>query len=79
MFLLDCCFVQLEYYCLYKILKYADLLPYRKTDYIFDIDKFTSFEGKTGIYAVYTATRMKSILNKFSTGKEVLKLLFCSA
>ena len=54
-------------------LKYADLLPYRKTDYIFDIDKFTSFEGKTGIYAVYTATRMKSILNKFSTGKEVLK------
>lgn len=45
-------------------LKFSDLLPYRKTDYIFDVEKFTSFEGKTGIYAVYTATRMKSLLNK---------------
>ncbi len=54
-------------------LKYADLLPYRKTDYIFDIDKFTAFEGKTGIYAVYTATRMKSLLTKLSSGNEILK------
>ncbi len=54
-------------------LKYADLLPYRKTDYIFDIDKFTAFEGKTGIYAVYTATRMKSLLTKLSSGSEILK------
>ncbi len=45
-------------------LKYSDLLPYRKTDYIFDVDKFTSFEGKTGVYAVYTATRLKSLLSK---------------
>ncbi len=45
-------------------LKFADLLPYRKTDYIFDVEKFTSFEGKTGIYAVYTATRLKSLLKK---------------
>lgn len=56
-------------------LKYADLLPYRKTDYIFDVDKFTSFEGKTGIYAVYTATRMKSILNKLSNNNEIIKLI----
>lgn len=48
-------------------LKYADLLPYRKTDYIFDIDKFTSFEGKTGIYAVYTTTRIKSLLAKLDS------------
>lgn len=48
-------------------LKYADLLPYRKTDYIFDIDKFTSFEGKTGIYAVYTTTRIKSLLTKMAS------------
>lgn len=48
-------------------LKYADLLPYRKTDYIFDIDKFTSFEGKTGIYAVYTTTRIKSLLSKLES------------
>lgn len=48
-------------------LKYSDLLPYRKTDYIFDVEKFTSFEGKTGIYAVYTTTRLKSLLSKVST------------
>ena len=54
-------------------LKYADLLPSRKTDYIFDIDKFTSFEGKTGIYAVYTATRMKSLLNKMNYSSTTIK------
>ncbi|MCH5167583.1 MAG: arginine--tRNA ligase [Erysipelotrichales bacterium] len=54
-------------------LKYADLLPSRKTDYIFDIDKFTSFEGKTGIYAVYTATRMKSLLNKVGSNNVSIK------
>lgn len=48
-------------------LKYSDLLPYRKTDYIFDVEKFTAFEGKTGIYAVYTTTRLKSLLNKLET------------
>lgn len=47
-------------------LKYSDLLPFRKTDYIFDVEKFTSFEGKTGIYAVYTTTRLKSLLDKLS-------------
>lgn len=45
-------------------LKYADLCPFRKTDYIFDVDKFTSFEGKTGIYALYTTTRLKSLLKR---------------
>jgi len=44
--------------------KYADLLPYRTTDYVFDIDKFTSFEGKTGPYILYTMVRIKSILAK---------------
>lgn len=48
-------------------LKYSDLSPNRETDYIFDVDKFTSFEGKTGIYAVYTTTRIKSLLNKVNT------------
>ncbi len=50
-------------------LKYSDLLPARRTDYIFDVEKFTSFEGKTGIYALYTATRMKSLLNKVDNDK----------
>ena len=47
-------------------LKFADLLPSRTTDYIFDMDKFTSFDGKTGIYIVYTATRIKSLLKKLN-------------
>ena len=46
-------------------LKYADLSNQISKDYIFDIDKFTSFEGKTGPYVLYTLVRIKSILNKF--------------
>ena len=43
-------------------IKYADLLPYRKTDYIFDPIKFSSLDGKTGPYIMYTLVRCKSIL-----------------
>lgn len=43
-------------------IKFADLLPYRKTDYIFDPIKFSSFQGKTGPYIMYTLVRCKSIL-----------------
>ena len=46
-------------------LKYADLSNQISKDYIFDIDKFTSFEGNTGPYILYTLVRIKSILNKF--------------
>ena len=45
-------------------LKYADLLPYRKTDYIFDPIKFSSLDGKTGPYILYTLVRIKSLLKK---------------
>lgn len=45
-------------------LKYADLLSYRKTDYVFDPIKFASFEGKTGPYILYTLVRIKSLLKK---------------
>ena len=45
-------------------IKYADLLPFRTTDYIFDIEKFCSFEGKTGPYILYTLVRINSILRK---------------
>lgn len=45
-------------------LKFADLSPYRTTDYIFDIEKFCSFEGKTGPYLLYSMVRIKSILEK---------------
>ena len=45
-------------------LKYADLLPSRKTDYIFDPVKLSSLEGKTGPYVLYTLVRIKSLLKK---------------
>ena len=45
-------------------LKFGDLLNHRSKDYVFDIDKFCSFEGKTGPYVQYSAVRIKSILSK---------------
>lgn len=45
-------------------LKFADLSNTVEKDYIFDLDRFTSFEGKTGPYIQYTACRIKSILAK---------------
>jgi arginyl-tRNA synthetase len=46
-------------------LKYGDLSNQPSKDYIFDIDKFTSFEGDTGPYLLYTIVRIKSILAKY--------------
>lgn len=46
-------------------LKYGDLSNQASKDYIFDIDRFTSFEGDTGPYILYTIVRIKSILNKY--------------
>lgn len=45
-------------------IKYGDLSNQAFKDYAFDIDKFTSFEGDTGPYILYTIVRIKSILNK---------------
>jgi arginyl-tRNA synthetase len=45
-------------------LKFADLSNQRTTSYIFDLDRFTSFEGKTGPYLLYQAVRIKSLLRK---------------
>ncbi len=45
-------------------LKYADFLPYRGTDYIFEVEKFADLEGKTGPYLLYSTIRMKSLLNR---------------
>ncbi len=45
-------------------IKYADFLPNRTTDYIFEPSKFIDVEGKTGPYILYNTIRMKSILNK---------------
>jgi len=45
-------------------LKFAELSNHRLTNYVFDLDRFMSFEGKTGPYLLYQAVRMKSILRK---------------
>ena len=45
--------------------KYGDLSNQASKDYIFDIDRFTSFEGNTGPYILYTIVRIKSILSKY--------------
>jgi arginyl-tRNA synthetase len=45
-------------------LKFGDLINNRVSDYVFDLDRFSSFEGKTGPYLQYAAVRIKSILRK---------------
>jgi len=45
-------------------IKYADALSNRETDYVFDIDKFTETQGKTGPYILYSAVRINSLLKK---------------
>jgi arginyl-tRNA synthetase len=45
-------------------LKFADLINYRGTSYVFDLDRFSSFEGKTGPYLLYQAVRVKSLLRR---------------
>lgn len=47
-------------------LKFADLQNFRGTSYVFDLDRFSSFEGKTGPYLLYQAVRVKSVLRKAS-------------
>ncbi|MCI8799380.1 arginine--tRNA ligase [Acetatifactor muris] len=61
-------------------LKYGDLSNQAAKDYIFDIDRFTSFEGDTGPYILYTVVRIKSILNKYQEqGGEMKGLMFLKA
>lgn len=52
-------------------LKYGDLSNQASKDYIFDIERFTSFEGNTGPYILYTIVRIKSILNKYAENSTV--------
>ena len=54
-------------------LKYGDLSNQASKDYIFDVDRFTSFEGDTGPYILYTIVRIKSILNKYMEQGGVLE------
>ncbi len=53
-----------------SVIKFADLQSYRETDYIFDLDKFTEFTGKTGPYTLYTCVRINRLLDKVKTERQ---------
>ena len=46
-------------------IKYGDLSNQASKDYVFDVDRFTAFEGDTGPYLLYTIVRIKSILSRY--------------
>lgn len=52
-------------------IKYGDLSNQAAKDYIFDVERFTSFEGNTGPYILYTIVRIKSILKKYQAEKNL--------
>lgn len=56
-------------------LKYGDLSNQASKDYIFDMARFTSFDGNTGPYILYTIVRIKSILRRTAKEKKAAKLL----
>ncbi|MBU3839976.1 MAG: arginine--tRNA ligase [Candidatus Ruminococcus intestinipullorum] len=55
-------------------IKYGDLSNQASKDYIFDVDRFTSFEGNTGPYILYTIVRIKSILSKYQEEHNICDL-----
>ncbi|MCD7731001.1 MAG: arginine--tRNA ligase [Oscillospiraceae bacterium] len=60
-------------------LKFGDLINHRSKDYIFDLDKFMSAEGKTGIYLLYTVSRINSIMKKAGDFKAELNGIYTDA
>ena len=56
------------------VLTYSDLLTNRKTDYKFDLEKFTSVSGKTGIYVQYAQVRAKRLIETLSEQKPTLQI-----
>ena len=55
-------------------LKYGDFSNQASKDYIFDLDAFSSFEGNTGPYILYTVVRIKSILNRYLEESDAAKI-----
>lgn len=55
-------------------LKFGDMINFRGKDYVMDIDKFCSFDGKTGPYILYSLVRINSILNKAGNFKNCFKI-----
>ena len=61
-------------------IKYGDLSNQASKDYVFDIERFTSFEGDTGPYILYTIVRIKSILDKYAEqGGSTESVALCAA
>ena len=58
-----------------SVLTYSDLITNRKTDYKFDLEKFTNVNGKTGIYVQYSQVRAKKLLENISTKNSELNNL----
>ena len=56
-------------------IKYGDLSNQASKDYVFDVDRFTSFEGNTGPYILYTIVRIKSILGKYQQDGGIIEEL----
>ncbi|MDA9017627.1 arginine--tRNA ligase [Acidimicrobiia bacterium] len=56
------------------VLTYSDLLTNRKTDYKFDLEKFTSVSGKTGLYVQYAQVRAKKLIENLSEQKPTLQI-----
>ena len=52
-------------------IKFADLSNYRESNYVFDMDQFTNYEGKTGAYIMYSIVRINSILRKVNFDYEL--------
>lgn len=59
--------------------KYGDLSNQASKDYVFDIARFTSFEGNTGPYILYTMVRIKSILSKYKAEGNSMDALVINA
>ena len=59
------------------VLTYSDLITNRKTDYKFDLEKFTNITGKTGIYVQYSLVRAKKLVSAFTNEfeNESIKLI----
>ena len=55
-------------------IKFGDMMNHRAKNYIFDIEKFTASEGKTGTFLLYTIARINSILKKAGAGQSDIKL-----
>ena len=58
-----------------SVLTFSDLITNRKTDYKFDLEKFTNVNGKTGIYIQYSQVRAKKLIETIDNHKEEIKEL----